>query len=51
MLLDVLRVRWRFRRGLYHAKPEAGDAGPGLGVAGFVLAVRSFVARRIAIAP
>lgn len=24
MLLDVLRVRWRYRRGLYHPKPEAG---------------------------
>ena len=25
MILDVLRVRWRFRRGLYNPAPGEGD--------------------------
>ena len=27
MLLDVLKVRWRFRRGLYNPKAEVGEGG------------------------
>jgi len=32
MILDVARVRWRFRRGLYNPEvPQAGRAGDGGG--------------------